>query len=395
MMPSGSDEALVDRRDARAAASGTSGAAGSPAEDESRYVAGQWKLMWWRFRRHKVAIASVIVVALFYLVAIFADTLSSSGPAKSDEQFPTVPPQRLRFFDDGALRMHVYDLVGKRDLKTFRKVYEPDPETRLRVRLIGDGYEYRLLGLFPSTKHFLVVEGHERRVAPFLFGTDEQGRDIYSRIVHGTRLSLSIGLVGVALSLVLGILIGGASGYYGGPVDTVIQRIIEILRSIPTIPLWIGLAASLPKTFTVQQRYLAITIIVSLYGWTELARVIRGRFLAMREEDFVTAARLAGSRDLTIILRHMVPNFASHVIAAASLAIPFMIVSETSLSFLGLGLQPPAISWGVLLKAASNARTVASLPWLMLPAIPVIVAVMAFNFMGDGLRDAADPYDRK
>ena len=291
--------------------------------------------------------------------------------------------------------MHVYDLVGKRDLKTFRKVYEPDPETRLRVRLIGDGYEYRLLGLFPSTKHFLVVEGHERRVAPFLFGTDEQGRDIYSRIVHGTRLSLSIGLVGVALSLVLGILIGGASGYYGGPVDTVIQRIIEILRSIPTIPLWIGLAASLPKTFTVQQRYLAITIIVSLYGWTELARVIRGRFLAMREEDFVTAARLAGSRDLTIILRHMVPNFASHVIAAASLAIPFMIVSETSLSFLGLGLQPPAISWGVLLKAASNARTVASLPWLMLPAIPVIVAVMAFNFMGDGLRDAADPYDRK
>ncbi len=328
-------------------------------------------------------------------MAIFADTLSSSGPAKSDEQFPTVPPQRLRFFDDGALRMHVYDLVGKRDLKTFRKVYEPDPETRLRVRLIGDGYEYRLLGLFPSTKHFLVVEGHERRVAPFLFGTDEQGRDIYSRIVHGTRLSLSIGLVGVALSLVLGILIGGASGYYGGPVDTVIQRIIEILRSIPTIPLWIGLAASLPKTFTVQQRYLAITIIVSLYGWTELARVIRGRFLAMREEDFVTAARLAGSRDLTIILRHMVPNFASHVIAAASLAIPFMIVSETSLSFLGLGLQPPAISWGVLLKAASNARTVASLPWLMLPAIPVIVAVMAFNFMGDGLRDAADPYDRK
>ena len=213
--------------------------------------------------------------------------------------------------------------------------------------------------------------------------------------MHGTRLSLSIGLVGVALSLVLGILIGGASGYYGGPVDTVIQRIIEILRSIPTIPLWIGLAASLPKTFTVQQRYLAITIIVSLYGWTELARVIRGRFLAMREEDFVTAARLAGSRDLTIILRHMVPNFASHVIAAASLAIPFMIVSETSLSFLGLGLQPPAISWGVLLKAASNARTVASLPWLMLPAIPVIVAVMAFNFMGDGLRDAADPYDRK
>ena len=388
-MAADSDEAVVDRRDARAAA------AGSPAEDERRYLAGQWKLMWWRFRRHKAAIASVIVVALFYLVAIFADTLSSSDPAKSDEQFPTVPPQRLRFFDDGALRPHVYDLIGKRDLKTFRKVYEPNPETRLRVRLIGDGYKYRLLGLFPSTKHVLVVEGHERRLAPFLFGTDEQGRDIFARILHGTRLSLSIGLIGVAISLVLGILIGGASGYYGGKVDTAIQRLIEILRSIPTIPLWIGLAAALPRGFNVQQRYLAITIILSLYAWTEIARVIRGRFLAMREEDFIAAARLAGTRDLTIILRHMVPNFASHLIAAASLAIPFMIVSETSLSFLGLGLQAPAISWGVLLKAASNARTVASLPWLMLPAIPVIISVMAFNFMGDGLRDAADPYDRK
>ncbi|MDD9987266.1 MAG: ABC transporter permease [Spirochaetaceae bacterium] len=367
----------------------------SPVEDERRYLAGQWKLMWWRFRRHKAAIASAIVVALFYLVAIFADTLSSSDPARSDEQFPTVPPQRLHFFDDGALRLHVYDLVGKRDLKTFRKVYEPDPDTRLRVRLIGDGYEYKLLGLFRSTKHFLVVEGHERRTAPFLFGTDEQGRDIVSRILHGTRLSLSIGLIGVVLSLILGILIGGASGYYGGKVDTAIQRLIEILRSIPTIPLWIGLAAALPREFTVQQRYLAITILLSLYAWTEIARVVRGRFLAMREEDFIAAARLAGTRDLTIILRHMVPNFASHLIAAASLAIPFMIVSETSLSFLGLGLQAPAISWGVLLKAASNARTVASLPWLMLPAIPVIISVLAFNFMGDGLRDAADPYDRK
>ncbi|MCY4377084.1 MAG: ABC transporter permease [Spirochaetaceae bacterium] len=383
-----SDEALVARQDAPATA-------GAPVEDERRYIAGQWKLMWWRFRRHKAAIASAIVVALFYLVAVFADTLSSADPGKSDEQFPTVPPQRLRFIDDGALRLHVYDLVGTRDLKTFRKVYEPDPDTRLRVRLIGDGYEYKLFGLFRVNKHLLVVEGHERRTAPFVLGTDEQGRDIFSRILHGTRLSLSIGLIGVVISLVLGILIGGASGYYGGKVDTAIQRLIELLRSIPTIPLWIGLAAALPREFTVQQRYLAITILLSLYAWTEIARVVRGRFLAMREEDFIAAARLSGSRDLTIIVRHMVPNFASHLIAAASLAIPFMIVSETSLSFLGLGLQAPAISWGVLLKAASNARTVASLPWLMLPAIPVIISVLAFNFMGDGLRDAADPYDRK
>ncbi len=373
----------------------TAGAGRTAVDDERQYVAGQWTLMWRRFRRHKAAIASLIVVALFYLVAIFADTLSSADPAKSDEQFPTVPPQRLRFFDDGALRPHVYDLIGKRDLTTFRKVYEPDPDTRLRVRLFGKGYEYRLLGLFRSTTHFLVVEGHERRTAPYLLGTDEQGRDILSRIVHGTRLSLSIGLVGVVISLVLGILLGGASGYYGGAVDTAIQRLIEFLRSIPTIPLWIGLAASLPRELTIQQRYFAITVVVSLIAWTGFAREIRGRFLAMREEDFITAARLSGTRDLTIIVRHMVPNFASHVIAVVSLAIPFMIVSETSLSFLGLGLQAPAISWGVLLQAASNARTVASLPWLMLPAIPVIVAVLAFNFVGDGLRDAADPYDRK
>ena len=370
--------------------------AGRPAvDDERQYVAGQWTLMWRRFRRHKAAIASLIVVALFYLVAIFADTLSSADPAVSDEQFPTVPPQRLRFFDDGVLRPHVYDLIGKRDLTTFRKVYEPDPDTRLRVRLFGSGYPYRLLGLFPSTTHFLVVEGHERRTAPYLFGTDEQGRDIFSRIVHGTRLSLSIGLVGVVISLILGILLGGASGYYGGAADTAIQRLIEFLRSIPTIPLWIGLAAALPREFTVQQRYFAITVVVSLIAWTQFGREIRGRFLAMREEDFITAARLSGTRDLTIIVRHMVPNFASHVIAVVSLQIPFMIVSETSLSFLGLGLQAPAISWGVLLQAASNARTVASLPWLMIPAIPVIVAVLAFNFVGDGLRDAADPYDRK
>ena len=228
----------------------------------------------------------------------------------------------------------------------------------------------------------------------FLLGTDVQGRDLWSRLMYGTRISLTIGLLGVTMSLVLGVVLGGLSGFYGGIVDTLIQRTIEILRSIPTIPLWMGLAAALPREWTILQVYFAITIIISMLGWTELARVVRGRFLAMREEDFVVSARLVGCTQMRTIFVHMVPSFASHIIAATTLALPAMIISETSLSFLGLGLRPPAISWGVLLQQAQNVQTVAISPWLMLPAVPVIVAVMAFNFLGDGLRDAADPYGR-
>jgi peptide/nickel transport system permease protein len=221
-----------------------------------------------------------------------------------------------------------------------------------------------------------------------LLGTDVQGRDLWSRLMYGTRISLTIGLLGVTMSLVLGVLLGGLSGFYGGVADTVIQRVIEILRSIPTIPLWMGLAAALPREWTVLQVYFAITIIISLLGWTELARVVRGRFLAMREEDFVVSARLVGCSQMRTIFVHMVPSFMSHIIAATTLALPAMIISETALSFLGLGLRPPAISWGVLLQQAQNVQTVAISPWLMLPAVPVIIAVMAFNFLGDGLRDA-------
>ncbi|PON18516.1 hypothetical protein C2W62_07575 [Candidatus Entotheonella serta] len=236
------------------------------------------------------------------------------------------------------------------------------------------------------------VEGARAEDTLFLLGTDLQGRDLWSRLMYATRISMTIGLVSVALSLFLGLLLGGVSGFYGGWVDTLIQRIIEILRSIPTIPLWMGLAAAVPKDWSVTKMYFAITIIISLIGWTELARVVRGRFLSLREEDFVTAAELAGASRMRIIFRHMVPSFMSHIIAATTLALPAIIIAETSLSFLGLGMRPPAISWGGLLQAAQQIQAVALTPWLLLPAIPVVVAVLPFNFLGDGLRDAADPY---
>jgi peptide/nickel transport system permease protein len=267
-----------------------------------------------------------------------------------------------------------------------------DPEFKLPVRFFGRGYEYKFLGLFETDRHLLIVEARDGPRAPFIIGTDSFGRDLLSRIFHGTRISLTIGLVGVSISIVLGVTLGGLSGFYGGFIDTIVQRMIEILRSIPTIPLWLGLAASLPRDWSIMRIYLAITVILSLYAWTELARVVRGRFLAMREEDFTMAAKLAGASDTRIIFRHMVPNFTSHLIATATLAVPFMIISETALSFLGVGLVPPAISWGVLLKSTQNVQSVALYPWLMLIALPVIVAVLAFNFIGDGLRDAADPY---
>jgi peptide/nickel transport system permease protein len=368
--------------------------AGAPAAaaEERVSVATQWQLMWWRFRRHRLAVAGTVVVLLFYGVVAFADFLAYAMPTASEAQRSLLPPQRLRFFDDGRWRPHVYGLTGRRDPVTLKRVYTPDPEKKIPVRFFARGFEYRLLGLFPTDRHLLGVEGVTPEESLFLLGTDEQGRDLWSRLMYGTRASLTIGLAGVALSLVLGVLLGGISGLYGGTVDTVIQRAIEILRSIPTIPLWMGLAAALPNNWTVVQVYFAITVIISLIGWTELARVVRGRFLSLREEDFVMAAELAGCGRTRIILTHLVPSFLSHIIAATTLAIPAMIISETSLSFLGLGLRPPAISWGVLLQQAQNIQALAISPWLLVPAIPVTLVILAFNFMGDGLRDAADPY---
>ena len=348
--------------------------------------------MWWRFRRHKLAMVGSVVVLLFYVGVLFADFLAYASPTASEAQRSLLPPQGIRWFDAGQFRPYVHGFTGRRDPVTLKRVYTLDPGRKISVRFFAHGFEYRLLGLIPTDRHLVGVEGANSVGTLFLLGTDEQGRDLWSRLMYATRTSLTIGLAGVTISLVLGVLLGGISGFYGGGVDTVIQRVIEILRSIPTIPLWLGLAAALPKDWTVMQVYFAITLIISLIGWTELARVVRGRFLSLREEEFIMAAELAGSSQARIILSHMVPAFSSHIIAAVTLALPAMIVSETALSFLGLGLRPPAVSWGVLLQQAQNVQALAISPWLLIPAIPVIVVILAFNFTGDGLRDAADPY---
>jgi peptide/nickel transport system permease protein len=360
--------------------------------DDRLAQATQLQLTWWRFRRHRLAYVSLFIVALFYLIAIFADFLAVADPHATDARRTYIPPQGVQLFDDGHFAPHVNGMKGVRDLKTFKMVYQPDTNRKLPVTMFAHGYSYNLFGLIPTDIHLFGITGGQPVDGVFLLGTDQLGRDLYSRLIVATRISLFIGLAGVSLSLMLGVLLGGVSGLYGGWVDTLIQRIIEVVRSIPTIPLWMGLAAALPNTWSVTQIYFAITLIISLVGWTELARVVRGRFLALREEDFVIAAELVGASQLRIILRHMLPSFASHVIAAVSLALPAMIVSETSLSFLGLGLRPPAISWGILLQDAQNVQVLAGAPWLLIAAVPVVLVILSFNFLGDGLRDAADPY---
>lgn len=363
--------------------------------EERVSVASQWQLMWWRFRKHKLAMIAAVVVLIFYFMVAFADFLAYADPETSDAQRGLIAPQPIVWFDPdtGGFYPHVAGLVGKRDPLTFKRVYAIDPSVKQPITFFAEGFEYKLFGFIPTDRHLIGVEGVPAEQTLFIMGTDIQGRDMWSRLMYATRISLTIGLIGVALSLVLGITLGGLSGYFGGWMDTVVQRLIEILRSIPTIPLWMGLAAAVPQDWSVLQVYFVITIIISLIGWTELARVVRGRFLSLRQEDFVMAAELAGCNRARIIFVHMVPLFLSHIIAATTLALPFMIVSETSLSYLGLGLRPPAISWGVLLQQAQNVQTVALSPWLLLPAVPVIIVILAFNFLGDGLRDAADPYN--
>ncbi len=363
-----------------------------PLDAAERYAtATQRQLIWWRFRRHKLAMFSLVVVLLFYLLATLADFLATTDPHATDARTSYIAPQGIHLFADGALRPHVYGLKGVRDPRTFRIAYTPDPSRRVDIDFFVRGYRYHLLGV-ETDLHFMGLRNPQRGDGIFLLGTDLLGRDLWSRLVVATQVSLTIGLLGVTISLFLGVLLGGVSAIYGGVVDLVIQRGIEVIRSMPTIPLWLGLAAALPSGWGVTRVYFAITIIISLLAWTDLARVVRGKFLSLREEDFVTAAELAGASRGRIIFKHMLPSFTSHIIAATSLALPAMIISETSLSFLGLGLRPPAISWGILLQDAQSIQTLALAPWLLSAAVPVILVILAFNFLGDGLRDAADPY---
>ena len=352
--------------------------------------AGAWQLAWWHFRKHKLALVSGLVVLLIYLVALFAEFLAPQAPGDYEARYTYAPPQQLHFWDDGDFGLYVYGYSVEVNPESFAREFVIDETKKIPVALFVEGSPYEMWGLIPGNRH--LIGPLDPSEPMFLWGADRLGRDMLSRVIFGTRISMTVGLVGVGLSLFFGILLGGISGYYGGRIDDVIQRLIEFLLAIPTIPLWMGLAAAIPPTMPPVQVYFMITIILSLVGWTGLARVVRGRFLALREEDFVTAARLDGASELSLILRHMLPSIASHIIAAVTLAIPVMILSETALSFLGIGLRPPVVSWGVLLQEAQNIRTVATAPWLLLPGLAVIVTVLALNFLGDGLRDAADPY---
>ncbi len=375
-----------------ASVSPPSGATIVTEKEAQVYVAPQWKLVWWKFRKHKLALVSGVIVLLIYLVALLVEFLSPFPPDRTDSKFLYAPPQTLDLFDQGKFGLYINGYTSKIDPVALRRMFVVDPTVKVPVGFFIEGAPYKLLGLIPANRHLI---GPLDQAQPmYLLGADRLGRDLLSRLITGTRVSMSIGLIGVLLSLVLGILLGGLSGYYGGAVDNLIQRVIEFLRSIPSIPLWMGLAAALPLNWPPLRVYFAITIILSLIGWTGLARVVRGRFLSLREEDFIMAARLDGSSELSIILFQMLPAFTSHIIAAITLAIPGMILSETALSFLGLGLREPVISWGVLLQDAQDIRAIATAPWLLIPALAVVLAVLALNFLGDGLRDAADPYAR-
>ncbi len=358
------------------------------AEEESRYGLSQFQLMWRKFLRSRMAIGGGIAILLFYLVALFANFLAPYGGDQRFTDYLYAPPQGLHF--DTRHGLFTYGLEKKVDLDTLRTTYRTDTQRILPIKYFVHDRPYKLLSLFDTDVHLYGIE--DKDLGLFFLGSDRQGRDMLSRILIGSQTSLTIGLVGVFLSLIIGSIMGVTSGYFGGQADNIMQRLIEVIRSFPSVPLWMALAATLPQHWPPERVYFSITVILSFIGWTWLARQLRGKVLALREEAFVTAAQLSGASDTWIIFRHLIPAVLGHIIVIASLAMPSMILAETTLSFLNLGLRPPLISWGVLLQEANGLENLRHFPWLLAPALFIAAAVLSFNFFGDGLRDAADPY---
>ena len=365
---------------------------GKASDDERFYYASQGELIRWRFSRHKLAVFSLVMLIILYILAIFAEFFAPYTVDTRFDGFQQAPPSKVHWFKPGGgFGPYVFHVSRELDPETFRFIFTEDTSQLYPVKFFVQGERYKFWGLFYTDWHLFGLDSEQPLL---LFGADKIGRDVLSRTLYGARISLSIGLVGVFLSFTLGIILGGISGYMGGLVDDVLQRIIDFLLAIPGLPLWMTLAAALPRDMPTLQMYFMITVMLSILGWTGLARVVRGKLLQLREEDYALAARGAGVSDMRIITKHLLPGFTSHLIVSITFSVPGMILSETALSFIGVGIQPPAVSWGTLLQDAQNLTAVAQQTWLLIPALWVIAAVLLFNFVGDGLRDAADPYSR-
>ena len=360
-------------------------------EQERVYLASQWRLMWWKFKRHRLAVVASFILLVLYGTIPFSEFLAPYNGSTRNTDFIRSPPQKIHLFHDGRfVGPFVYGKDYKLNMTDLKRDYTVNHANVQPIEFFCHGDPYKFWGLVPADVHLMCPA---KGGTLFLFGSDRLGRDVLSRMIYGARISLTVGLIGISISFLLGITIGGLAGYYGGWFDLLSQRAIEVVHSIPHIPLWLALASVMPVTWSPMLVYFGITVILGLMDWTGLARAVRAKLLSLREEDYVLAARLMGAKTPRVLFRHLLPGFISHLIASATITIPSMILGETALSFLGLGLRPPIISWGVMLNEAQNMNVVALYPWLMLPVVPVILVILTFNFLGDGLRDAADPYN--